>query len=357
MGGHSIVTGRRPSILVVSREESEAGKRASERARFRGMTEALRAGGLMARHVTPPSLDDFRRDLAELEPDMVFCSFFRFPGQAEGEGYLYDAALREGVAWIGSRSSTMELALSKPRMKACWRASGIPTPDWFVVRRLGDGTVAGLDRIEGAEGFPLIVKPASEGNSRGIDEGSVVRSPSELRARVGLIVEEYGEAIVERFVSGGGDSREFTVAMIGNGTNAIVAPIEIGKAASPVVSEADKELQATKVLPVGDAMLRDRVCGLALRAFLASGVRDYSRCDIMLHEGQLYAIELNGQPMVPDRWFEACAREAGLDGTQYIEAIALAGISGNARIGHAHIPIPREMARTMPRPILERLTS
>jgi D-alanine-D-alanine ligase-like ATP-grasp enzyme len=348
----------RPRILIVSRKEEDEAKRASEKYRFDKMVAALGAGGLYAKHVTPSTLGSFERDMAGFAADMTFCSFFRFPGHADGEGYLYDAAINEGVAWIGSPPGTMELALSKPRMKAHWRLCGIPTPAWFIVRKFQDGSIEGLEQMENAQGFPFIVKPANEGNSRGIDGGSVVRSPIELYARASSIVEEYGEALVERFVSGGEDSREFTVAMIGNGSNAVVSPVEIKKATSDstVISESDKELQATRVLPIEDGRLRDKVKNLARRIFLSSGARDYSRCDILLHEGKLYAIEINGQPMVPDRWFEACSREAGLDEVQYINAIVLAGIIGNARTGHAYISIPREMAQLLPSPILERLT-
>jgi D-alanine-D-alanine ligase len=323
------------------------------------MVEALGVGGLEAKHVTPESMANFMGDIARFAPDMCFCSFFRFPNHSDGEGYLYEAAVSEGVAWIGSPSSTMELALSKTRIKAQWRVSGIPTPDWFVVRRFQDGSIEGLERMESAQGFPLIVKPANEGNSRGIDEGSVVRTPIELYARASMIAEEYGEALVERFVSGAEGSREFTVAMIGNGSKAIISPVEIRKTVqgSKVISEIDKESQTTRILAVDDARLRDKLKNLALKVFMTSAARDYSRCDILLHEGKLYAIEMNGQPMVPDRWFEACSREAGLGEVQYINAIALAGIASNAKTGHAYISTPREMASILPLPILERLTA
>jgi len=344
-------------ILVVSRKEEDEARQASENLRFNEMVKALGAGGLHAERATPSDIGDFERAVAEFLPDLAFCSFFRFPNHDDGEGYLRDSAINAGVAWIGSLSDTMELALSKPRMKEHWRLCGISTPDWFTVRKCLDGSIEGLELIESARGFPLIVKPANEGNSRGIDEGSVVHSQIELYARASLIVEEYGEALVEHFVSGGDGSREFTVAMIGNGPKAIISPVEIKKAGSAVISENDKEFQTANIRPVEDGRTKDSIQSLARKIFLSSGARDYSRCDILLHEGKLYAIEMNGQPMVPDQWFEACSREAGLDDVQYINAIALAGIASNAKTGHAYITIPREMARLLPRSVFERLTA
>jgi hypothetical protein len=37
--------------------------------------------------------------------------------------------------------------------------------------------------------------------------------------------------------------------------------------------------------------------------------------------------------MVPDKWFEACARGVGLDKGQYLNAIFLSGIARNLREG------------------------
>jgi nitrogenase subunit NifH len=94
---------------------------------------------------------------------------------------------------------------------------------------------------------------------------------------------------------------------------------------------------------------------IASKIFITSGVRDYAQCDIMLHEDKLYAIEMNAQPKLPSRLFQACTIENGLDEIQYIEAIALAGIIGNAQTGHAFIAVPREMAKVLPKPVFERL--
>jgi D-alanine-D-alanine ligase len=338
-------------VLVVGRRASGGQGRDDEDARDRAMAEALRAGGFVARNVAVGDMNQLIDALDRDMPDLAFCSFFRFSNREVEDPYLRNACVASGVAWIGSPPDAMELALSKPRMKRQWRICGIPTPDWFAVSKAPDGSLEGLEMVESARDFPYIVKPASEGNSRGIDDGSVARKPLELISRVSLVAEEFGEAIVERYVAGGTDSREFTVAMIGNRADAIVSPVEIRRtsADSLVISEDDKEGRATRAAPIDDEGLRAKVTRLARKAFLSSGVRDYARCDILLHEGKLYAIELNAQPLVPDPWFAACAREAGLGDAQYPNAIALAGIVGNIQTGHAFVSIPRELSRLLPR--------
>jgi D-alanine-D-alanine ligase len=346
----------RPMVLVVSRRggKDDSGERDAKRCR--SIIDDLGMGGFLARHVEVADMAELRGAIDSLRPDMAFCSFFRF--EDEDVKYLRDACVDAGVAWIGSPTDAMELVLSKPRMKAHWRLCGITTPDWLNVWKNSDGSMGGIERLESAREFPYIVKPANEGNSRGIDDGSIVRAPIELFSRAMLIAEEYGEAVIERYVSGAEDSREFTVAMIGNGADAIVCPVEIEKpgSISGIISEDDKESHSTRARTIEADGLKARVKRLAGRMFLSAGVRDYARCDILLHEGTFYAIEINGQPNVPDPWFAACSREAGMGEPQYVNAIALASITGNARTGHAFVPAPRELAAMLPRDVFEALS-
>jgi len=344
-------------VLVVSRvvDGGDAPEKGVER--YEAIVEDLRKGGFLAERVAVSGMSQLYGAFDRYGPDMAFCSFHRFEGAGSSDARLMEACIASGIAWIGSTTETMDLALSKPRMKDRLRRCGIPTPDWLVVSKKADGSIEGLEILEAARDFPYIVKPANEGNSRGIDDGSVVRAPHDLFVRASLIAEEYGEAIVERYVSGGDDSREFTVAMIGNGADAIVSPVEISRrrARSLVITEEDKESEAVMAAPIDDERLKAEVGRLARKVFLASGARDYARCDILFHEDKLYAIEMNGQPIVPDSWFAACSREVGLDEPQYINAIALAAIAENARSGHALVSIPRGIARLLPRDVFERL--
>jgi D-alanine-D-alanine ligase len=347
----------RPKILIISKKGRDQAQCAGADMRAKSMAKDLAAGGFQPGHALVSAPREFENVLALYAPDIIFSNFFRFEDGGLDQRYLRDIAIRSGIAWIGSSSEVMERALSKPSMKSLWRQAGISTPDWFTVEKGADGSLRGLERIESARDFPYIVKPANEGNSRGIDDASIVKTPMELYSRSSMVAEVYGEAIIERFVAGGPDSREFTVAMIGNGSKALIAPAEIIKEKALVVSEEDKSgSAAVAALPIEDERMRNRVRSLAQRIFLIAGIRDYARCDLLYHEETLYGIEVNGQPMIPDPWFEACARGAGLDEAQYVNAIALAGIVGNAQTGHAYIPEPRELKKLLPQSVFERLS-
>ena len=248
----------------------------------------------------------------------------------------------------------MELAIDKAALKECWLRSGVRTPAFAVAT---ESRPLGADRAI-ALGFPCIVKPLREGNSRGIDENSVVRDFAALRAKVEATVARFGSAIVERFLGDSADVREFTVAMIGSGSSMLAMPAEIALAspkAVRVVTTADKDGANAIARPVDDPALRSRIEDFARRAFSAAGVRDYSRCDLLMAGGELSAIEINGQPMVPDPWFEACARGAGFGATGYLNAIFLAAIARYAREGRPWLSAPAAMRGLMPARLYESL--
>lgn len=321
------------------------------------MLEAFRDGGMEARWIAMNSVSELENAIKEFAPDMFFGTFFRFRETSQSDRYISRVLKREGVGWIGSSDEALEIALSKPRMKKLWRENGVKTPDWFHVRKERDGSISGIELMEKAERFPYFVKPACEGNSRGIDEGSIARTSTQLLSRALWIVENYGEAIAESYIGENPEPREFTVALIGNFPQPIISAVEIIKEGPGprFVTQADKDGHGTRLAPIADPGLRRKVERLARKAFLVAGVNDYARCDLMLHGQDLYAMELNGQPMVPDRWFEGCAREAGLNSVQYLQAIALAGISRHVAAGLAFIPIPRALYRSIPRSLFMQL--
>lgn len=351
-------TARHTRLAIFSRKNGDVQAERENAEKFERMASLLGRGGITAKHFavqTPAALGEA---LERFSPDMAFCSFFKFEAAGEATYHLRPLLMDKGIAWVGSSTASLEMALSKSRTKAMWREQGIPTPDWFTVSIDEGGQLHGLERIEELDDFPYIVKPDLEGNSRGIDSKSVVNSPLELFSRATMVADEFKDVIVERFVSGGDSSREFTAALIGNGRSAIVSAVEIRKIdpAALVVSQRDKDDRGTIAVSIEDTRLKRKVEGLARMAFRSLGMRDYSRCDILLHGGSLFAIEVNGQPMVPDRWFEACAREAGLSEEQYLNAIILSSIAWNAENGNAFISVPLEMRAILQPEILGRLT-
>lgn len=57
--------------------------------------------------------------------------------------------------------------------------------------------------------------------------------------------------------------------------------------------------------------------------------------------------------MIPDKWFEVCASGIGLDSTQYLNAIFLAGIVRNNHQGKSNLTIPLKMNQHLPKSVLD----
>lgn len=149
-------------------------------------------------------------------PDIVF-------NIAEGEGgrcrEAHLPALLEmlGIPYVGSDPLTLCVTLDKPVAKRLVASEGYPTPRFQLC-----SSPEALD--ESALSFPVIVKPAFEGSSKGVRLASRATSAREARKMIRFVTGTYGqEALVEEFVPG----PEVTVGLVGNGTPRVIGMMEI----------------------------------------------------------------------------------------------------------------------------------
>jgi len=225
------------------------------------------------------------------------------------EGYLNQSRFEPSIAAVyemldlpftGNDSLALAICQDKFKTKAILRALGLPTPHGQLVS-------SPEEKINLP--FPLIVKPAREDASVGINLNSVVDNEEALRLRIEEIVKKYQQpALVEEFI----DGREFNVALLGiEGQGVQALPVsEIDFSSLPENTpriccyEAkwfeDHELyQATP--PICPAHINDRLRrklqSLAVAAFKAMGCRDYARVDLRLSSrGEPYILEVNPNP-------------------------------------------------------------
>jgi len=225
------------------------------------------------------------------------------------EGYLNQSRFEPSIAAVyemldlpftGNDSLALAICQDKFKTKAILRALGLPTPHGQLVS-------SPEEKINLP--FPLIVKPACEDASVGINLNSVVDNEEALRLRIEEIVKKYQQpALVEEFI----DGREFNVALLGiEGQGVQALPVsEIDFSSLPENTpriccyEAkwfeDHELyQATP--PICPAHINDRLRrklqSLAVAAFKAMGCRDYARVDLRLSSrGEPYILEVNPNP-------------------------------------------------------------
>ncbi|MGE5700254.1 MAG: D-alanine--D-alanine ligase family protein [Deltaproteobacteria bacterium] len=229
----------------------------------------------------PGIIDALRRS----RPDIVF-------NIAEGEGgrcrEAHVPALLEmlGIPYVGSDPLTLCVTLDKPVAKRLVAAEGFPTPKFRTFRSADGFTAAGL-------AFPVIVKPAFEGSSKGVRLSSRASSEAEARDMVGFVTDTYHQdAIVEEFVAG----PEVTVGILGNESPRAVGVMEI----APKKVRNDEFVYSLEVKRDWENQVEYRcpphfpsgvVAGIernALGIYRALGCRDFSRID--------FRIDANGVP-------------------------------------------------------------
>jgi D-alanine-D-alanine ligase len=220
--------------------------------------------------------------------------------------------------------------MDKPTAKKIVRFHDLYTPYSAVIDK---GRVDHAQDIR----FPLIVKPATEDGSKGIDSGSVVNSIKELMERIDYLATEFGSAaLLEEYVEG----REIYVAIIGNDRPEVLPPIELDLSALPKgeriashevkFDESSDLYKKTKSAAARDLSeeLVENINHAALTTYRALKMRDYARIDLRVtKEGRIYVIEANPNPWLdPTAEFAMAAKESGLSYTQLIERIVAAAV-------------------------------
>ncbi len=323
--------------------------------RFSKMVEALRSAGIDSIYYNLTSLENLECLLFMEHPDLVYCANYYLHDQSMNRIAVHAYLEEKQIPFIGSSSDTLEFVLSKADLKLIWQLNNISTPPFFVVNQT-DPRESVRDVITKCTDFPYLLKPNREGNSRGIDETSIVLNRETLESKLTQLLNFYKEVLIEKYLGSNGTIREFTVAMIGNNKKRLVLPAEITlnvEKAHRIVTTEDKDKHHTQATILEDDPLKKRIVDFALNAFEVAGVRDYARCDILMEEDTLYAIEINGLPMIPDKWFEICATDAGLDASQTIIAIFLSGIVRNIEEGNRRLDIPSSMKSYLPQKVLD----
>ncbi len=243
-----------------------------------------------------------------------------------------------GIPYTGSGPWALATALDKGRTKECLAFHNVPVGK-FTMTRDSSATLEAL--LPGID-FPVVVKPTSEGSSKGVTNSSFVKNNTELQAEIKRIVSEYNQpAIIEEFLSG----REFTVAVLGNGDEARVLPIvEINLGNLPAEANGIYSYEVKWVYDTAEHPLdiftcpakltkeqEEDIASAVLAAYHAVGCKDWSRIDVRMDKnGKANIIEINPLPgILPNPVDNSCypkaARTAGMDYNTTMLAVLKAG--------------------------------
>jgi D-alanine-D-alanine ligase len=294
-------------------------KIATVKEEINALVKALQETGFDARAVNIK--DDFGRLLAALttpRPDVVFNLVEYFnddPLQEDRVAALYDL-LR--VPYTGSPPLTLAMCQRKGLTKQILKSHRIPIPRYIMVN---DEAIP--DDLDGLE-FPLIVKPAWEDASAGVDEQAVVENRGRLEERVAKTVAEYKQpALVEEFIEG----RELGVSILGNQNPRVLPPEEADFSKLPsnyrgILTFESKWDPLHEAFHLGELIcpasltrsVQEKLDSIALRTYQIMGCRDYARIDMRLDQrNRIFVLEVNPNPDLTEGvGFMASARAAGL---------------------------------------------
>lgn len=304
--------------------------------------ESLREGGFNPYVL---SVECFSRDLIqtllEISPKFVFNLCEEINGKSELEMCIAGLLELMGIPYTGSDPFALGLALNKFHVKQLLRSAGIPTARGYV-RYPGQK----LSVPRGMR-FPVIVKPARQDASLGINSRSVCYSIEQLETQILYIHEAYGqEALIEEYL----DGREFNVSIMGGQNAEVLAISEIDFAGLPkgeprIVSYRAKWDEESPMynstIPICPAnlsrRLENRIKDIALRSHRCIGCRDYTRVDMRTDlRGSLHVLEVNPNPDIsPKAGFARAARAAGYTYSEMILRISEAAMERGAKAAAA----------------------
>jgi D-alanine-D-alanine ligase len=294
--------------------------------------EIVDTAGVVCQYLTDAGIEARQlalgRDPAQLiaavrvdRPDVIFNLFEGLADQYDTESHVAGLLDWLGIPYTGSPYQTLCLARSKPLTKYLLRGADLPTPDFHVVDS--------LPLRSSPARWPVIVKPAEQDASVGLDQGSVVSDEDQLTERVGFLLDQFdGPVLVEQYIPG----REFNIAVIEYPELRVLPPSEIEFVGTdpnswPIVTydakwkpgSPDYEATPARYPAVVSSRLADRLGRLACRAFRLLGCRDYARVDFRVRPtGQAYILEVNPNPdFSPTAGLSGGLTSAGLTHAQF----------------------------------------
>ncbi|HYB24055.1 MAG TPA: D-alanine--D-alanine ligase [Solirubrobacteraceae bacterium] len=274
-------------------------------------------------------------ELLQADPDVAFVALHGSDGEDGTVQALLEAI---GVPYTGSGPAACMRCWDKALAKYTLREAGIPTPDFasFKESAVKDlGVAAALPSLERSIGFPMVVKPASQGSALGV---KFARSSDALPGAIVGALSYDRKVVLERYVGG----RDLAVSVLACPREGDAQPSEQGATTSPPVAlpvveaipreeefynyESRYEIGMTTFVCPAElpAQTTARAQDIALKAYELLGCHGVARVDLMLERDtdELWVLEANVVPgLTETSLLPLAADAAGIGFDQLIECM------------------------------------
>ena len=277
--------------------------------------EAVMQSLLDSHHMAVVTVCETEADLdsvVQRKPDLVICVVKYICPENVKQIWLSEFFEKNGINYTGSKKLNLLYDSDKISAKLMVTSKGIATAGFFIA-------IPGqyLNETDLPLPFPLFVKPSDAANGNGIDILSLVHDFSHFQEKVKNLHAKYGEPVlVEEYL----DGMEFTVAVIENDGELIIAPIEViapEEGGIRILGSTAKCNNNEILKIITDTDIMAKVADIAGKSFRALGARDFGRIDVKMdHHGECHFIEANlvpGMKKGSSYFPRACEMNAGLD--------------------------------------------
>jgi D-alanine-D-alanine ligase len=261
-------------------------------------------------------------------PDVIFNFAEIYKEQPRLEMNLVGLYELIGIPYTGASALALANCQSKFLTKKLLNYHGIKTAKFQLFDKLPD-------EFKLETKFPVIVKPAYEDASVGIENESIVYNTNALKKRLEFVFTQFNQpALIEEFIEG----REFNVSVTGDLKPKVLPISEIDFSRMPdhlhnIVSYQAKwdphHESYHKTIPICPAeiskVLEEKIKHTAIAAFKIMGTRDYARVDMRVtSDEEVYVLEVNPNPdLTEGAGFMRSAHAAGLSYSQALKKIVM----------------------------------
>jgi len=233
--------------------------------------------------------------LREAEPDAALIALHGPDGE---DGTIQTLLEAVGIPYTGSGPAACMCCTDKVLAKYLMRNAGIPTPSFHSLRETSIkelGAADALPQVEAALGFPLVVKPASQGSALGV---KFARGKDELPGALVGAFSYDRKVLIERYIKG----RDLAVSVIDSPSGPQPLPVVEAVPREEDFYDYESRYEIGMTTFVCPAELPEdataRAQELALDVYRLLGCRGVARIDLMLEDAsdELWVLEANVIP-------------------------------------------------------------